>query len=188
MSEIIELTNQSTINPLVSIELFSNITLALIILLAGFAIGKLAGIAVFKLLKGLDFDLNIKKIKIKKITTSKNISTLTSWTIYTLSVIFALISLNILNTTLIIILYFIGILFIGTIILGIIHSTPNILAGIKIKKQNIIKENDEIQINQIKGKVTKIGITNTKIKGDKDEIFFIPNKIIQRQQKIKRTK
>ncbi len=169
------------VNPLVTNEILINITNALIILLIGFTIGKLLGIAIFKLLNGVEFDKGLNKISNSKFHASKTISSTISLLIYIATVIFALITLNILGITFLIISYFILILVLGTVLLGIIFSIPNIVTGTKIRKK--LKIGNRVELNGVRGEIIKIGILNTKIKGEKNELFVVPNKLFKKYKK-----
>ena len=176
-----EKINLETVNPILNIEILSNITFALIVLLAGFAIGKLLGIAIYKILKTIEFDRSIKRIS-RNNNASKKISNIVSWMVYITSVILALILLNALYYAFLIIIYFLGILIIGTILFGIIFSIPNFIEGFRARKK--IKKGQIITINNIKGEIIKVGILNTKIKKEKDEIYVVPNKLFKQKIKI----
>ena len=185
MEEILRNMNTDNMNPLLNNELVTTIIFATIILLIGFAIGKLIGVALFKFLNTLDFDKNLKKISNSKFHASKTISSTTSWIIYTVTVILALTTLNILGTTIQIILYFIAILVIGTIILGIYFSTPNMIAGFTLRKK--IKKQQEINTPLTKGKIIRIGLLNTKIETETKDLMIIPNKTLKKDLR-RRTK
>lgn len=163
-----------SVNPIISNDLLTNIVFALIILLIGFAVGKLIGIILFKFLSGLEFDKGLKVIYRSKLHASKTISTLVSWLIYILSVILAFISLNILGIAFLVVLYFIAILLSGTFILGTIFALPNLIQGFKNKKK--YKIGQKIEVENIKGTITKIGYINTFIKSREEKLFVVPNK------------
>lgn len=182
MEEVVNTLNATNVNPLTSVDILSNITYALIILLAGFAIGKLLGTGLFKILNEIKFDKFLKKLPVPKIQASKTLSSLLSWTIYTITVIYALNSLNILGITFLIILYFIGILILGTILLGLYFAAPNIAMKYKLNKTKI-KKGDYIEIDNVKGEIIKIGLINTKLKGTKNETFIVPNKLFKKYKK-----
>jgi hypothetical protein len=170
-----------TINPILSIDILSNITFALIVLLAGFTIGRLLGIAIYKILKTIEFDKSIKKIS-KNSNASKKISNLITWIIYIMSVIIALMLLNALYYAFLIIIYFLGILVLGTILFGITFSIPNFIEGFRARKK--IKKGQIIKINNITGKIIRVGLLNTKIAKNKDEIYVVPNKLFKKRIKI----
>ena len=186
MADFEDIINVEYINPVVNNDIVTQIVFALIILLIGFAAGKLISIALFKILTGIEFDKSLKKISNNKIQISKTISTATSWTIYIITVIIALASLNILKITIIIIAYFILFLLISTIMLGAIFSIPNLLAGIKLKQQHLKEQ--KINTPLLKGTLMKIGLLNTKIKGEKEEEFLVPNKTLQKNIKQKKSR
>ena len=180
---MLENINAESMNIIINNELTTNILFAVIILLIGFTIGRLIGITLFKFLNSLEFDKNLKKISNSKFHSAKTISSTTSWLIYTITVIIALNTLNILNITLIVIAYFIAILIIGTIILGIIFSIPNLVAGITLRKK--IKKEQQINTALIKGTIKKINTLNTKIETEKKELIIIPNKTLKKTLKLR---
>lgn len=174
MDDVIDNVNLENVNPIIGNELLTSIVFALIILLIGFAVGKLIGVALFKFLNNLEFDKGLKKISNSKFHASKTISALASWLIYLVSIILALITLGVLNIALQIIFYFIAILVIGTILLGLVFALPNLIQGFKNKKK--LKKGQKIEVDNIKGTITKTGLINTFIKGKEDKLFVVPNK------------
>lgn len=179
MNETLNGFDISKVNLFVNNEIITNMLFALIILLIGFTVGKLVGIALFKFLNGVEFDKGFKKISNSKIHITKTISSLVSWAIYTGSVVWALLTLRILNVVLIITVYFVALLIVGTIILETINSVPN-LAYKRVVKSKKIKKGDHIKINNVEGEVLKVGFLNIKIKGTKGEEIYVPNKLIRK--------
>lgn len=178
MDEIINASNFSDINLVLNIDLLSSITFAFVILLAGFTVGRLVGIIVFKILKGIEFDKTLKKSNLlRKLFLSKSISSFISWIIYIISVILALVSLNILYEAFIVIAYFTGVIFIGSLILGLVFSIPNLIRGFKLKRYNLVGK--IITIKNVKGKVIKTGLFNIKLTGPQGELFIVPNRAVK---------
>jgi small-conductance mechanosensitive channel len=184
MDEVVESFNFDGVNPVVSIDLLSNITFALIILLIGFAVGKIIGIALFKLFNGIDLNKGLKKLFIKGFDFSRSISSFVSWIIYVVSVVLALISLNILSEFLLVVLFFVGFVFVGSFVFGLFFSLPNFFAGIIIKNKSLVKKEDFVVVNSVRGKIVKVGFFNTKILGSKKELFFVPNKLVLKKVKV----
>lgn len=179
MKDFLEMTTN-----VVTINLLSDITFALIIMLIGFAVGKLVGRAIMKLLSGVDFDRNFQKISSSKLSYSKNISLVISWLIYSAAVIIALDTLNILYWIALGATYFIIFLILGTILLGIIFAIPNLIARFKINNKEIAT-GKYVALNGIKGEIFKVGLLSTNIRGPKGELFVVPNKILIKKIKNK---
>jgi hypothetical protein len=172
----------SNINPLVSVDLLSSITFALIILLAGFAVGKLVGVALLKFLNIFDFNKNVKKIKGSLSNPSRSISSFVSSLIYVASVIFALLSLGIFKITLLILVYFIGFLVLGSLIFGFFFSLPNFVLSFGFKKK--LRVNDFIIVGNVSGEIFKLGFFNILIKGEGKDFFVVPYSLVKKGFKI----
>lgn len=171
------------VDSIISSELVINITFALFILFAGFAIGKILGIAVLKFLNGVSFDKGAKLLYNSKFFVSKTISSFVSWLIYIVTVIFALITLNILSITFLVVLYFVSFLVLGTVLFGLFFSLPNLVAGFKLRKK---KDFVNVDTKLLRGEIIKIGLLNTYIKGSKDELFVVPNNVLLKEKKFLR--
>ncbi|MCC7574104.1 mechanosensitive ion channel family protein [Candidatus Woesearchaeota archaeon] len=187
MDEVVESFNFDGVNPVVSIDLLSNITFALIIMLVGFAVGKLVGIALFKFFNGIELNKGLKKLFVFGFDFSRSFSSFVSWIIYVISVVLALLSLNILRELLLVVLFFVGFVFFGSFVFGLFFSLPNFFAGFIIKNKSFVKVNDFVVVNTVRGEVVSIGFFNTKIKGLKGETFLVPNKLILRKAKVVKT-
>ena len=58
-------------------------------------------------------------------------------------------------------------------------------ASFWIHQKNILKEGDEIEIKEVKGKVVEITLTEVKIKTKDNEVVLIPNSLLFKE-KIKK--
>ena len=62
--------------------------------------------------------------------------------------------------------------------LGIKDFIPNMIAGIFIYRQGIIKENQRMIIKNVEGKVKKISIIETELETKNGDIILVPNSLI----------
>ncbi len=62
---------------------------------------------------------------------------------------------------------------------------PNTAAGLYITRRSIIKEGDDIFVDEFKGKVQKIDLLSTTLITEDNRIVIIPNSIITRRKIIK---
>lgn len=178
--DVVNDTFVESVDSIISSDLMINITFVLFILLAGFVVGKIVGVALLKLLNGISFDKGVRWFYNSKFLASKTISSTVSWLIYIATVIFALFTLNILSVAFLVVLYFISFLVLGMILLGLFFSIPNFFAGFKLRKYNDLKE---VKTKILKGEIIKIGLFNTYLKGSGGELFVVPNKRLLKEKR-----
>ncbi len=180
ISDFVNMTDMNNVNLMVNIDILSSITFALVILLAGFTVGKLVGIAVFKVLRGMNFDKTLKMLSVHKLVLSRNISIFISWGIYVVAVILALLSLDIFYWTLLVLVYFIGIIFVGTIVLGLVFAIPNLISGFKLRHYAL--KGKFIVLSNVSGEVVKMGLFNVHLIRSDNKLFVVPNRSVKNFQ------
>jgi small-conductance mechanosensitive channel len=178
MSEIVNLTELNSVNLIFNVDLLSSITFALVILLAGFTVGKLLEKVIFKFLRSVEFDKTLKKLNFHKLFLSRTISSFISWVIYVAAVVLALLSLNVLYWAFLVVAYFVGLIFLGTIFLGLFFSVPNFISGFKLRKYDLVGK--FIVVNNVEGKVIKVGCFSIKLLSTNKELFVLPNKSVKK--------
>jgi len=162
----------SLISPVI-INIFS----AVIILLIGFVIGKIAEKLLLKIFELVELDkIASKRVKIKNL--SKIISALASYAVYIVALIMALDKLA-LTTTIITTA-------VTILVFGINDILSNFFAGFAVRLRHNISVGDGIRIKDkrrdIKGKVEKVTSLNIQIDTGKDEIVIIPNSLLLRSE------
>lgn len=164
--------------------LLIDITIAIIILLAGFAIGKIAGIIIERLLSELQVEEHVSKVARQRVSLKKGLASIASIIIYALAIILALAQLGLSGITLRILAILTGIIIIGSIILGLIHLLPNIYGTIRIKNKKLFSEGDNIGTKLVEGTVQKITLTNTHLEHNGEKIvvansYFLNQKTVR---------
>ncbi|MDI3474158.1 MAG: small conductance mechanosensitive channel [Candidatus Woesearchaeota archaeon] len=185
--------NQSILNETLPFfqSVFSSIInqylIAAVIIFLGFIIGTLVSKFIYKVLH--DFELNkfLKSVSGVNIKIEEIISNVIKIFIYAIFIVYVLNYLNlsqlIINVILIIFAIIIGI----SIILSLRDFIPNFIAGVRISRKELIKEGDEIELDDVKGTVKKVDLTNIEIITPENDIIFYPNsKIIKERFKIHR--
>lgn len=159
----------------------ANIVLAIIILLIGFILAKLAGRLVSKLLKEVELNAIAKKVANAKIPLESCVSSVIMYAIYLISTVAALNQLGLTKTVLY--LSSIAVLFIVILstFIGITGFVPNLVAGIFIVKKKL-KVGDMLKTKQVSGKITRIGLTETTIQTKEGEIIYVPNSLVRLSQ------
>lgn len=153
--------------------------ITLIILIAGFIIGRLVGNFIRKILSELEIN-NIVKLSTKaEFPIDEWIGKTVTYVIYFLAITMALAHLGISSTVLMMIAGTVLVIFLIAFILGIKDYVPNLIAGIIIQKNKPFKVGDEIKVNDTKGKVSRIRLIETEINRGND-LIFIPNSTIMK--------
>lgn len=155
----------------------NNIIAAVIILLIGFIIAKLAGRMIQKVLHEAELDNLLKKAG-AKISFESVLSHLAEYFIYLITVIFALNQIGITTVVLYIIALAAVVVLVVSAFLGLKDFIPNFIAGLVIYRKELIKEGAKVSINGVSGKVVKLSLLDTKIKTGKGDIIYLPNSIV----------
>ncbi|MFT4283044.1 MAG: mechanosensitive ion channel family protein [Candidatus Woesearchaeota archaeon] len=173
----------TTVEPLIT-----NIGTAIIILLIGLTLGKLAGLLVKKIMRELEIDKYITKIIKLDVNLTSIISTTTSVIIYIATIIIALNQINIMNIVLNILIAIFLVSIIGTILLSMKDFFPNLISNLRYKKQ--LKVGKKGKTGIVKGEITRLGILSFNMKTKQKDNISIPytylekNKFKQRNYKI----
>jgi small conductance mechanosensitive channel len=167
--------------------LLSRIVIAVLILLIGLIIGKLIGTLIRRALNEVKLDKYTRSAGLK-LSLEKSIANIASYIIYVIAIIMSLDQLGL--TTAILTIFAGIILFVIAVsfILAIRDFFPNILAGMRIKLRKIFAEGDEVQILEVKGIITNIGLLETQLKTAAGEDVIIPNSVFNKRQVIVRKK
>lgn len=152
---------------------------ALLIILAGIILAKLASKLAKHLLHNINLDKNAKKAIGKHILLEKTISNITSILIVTASIIIALEQLTITKYVLLSILSIATLLILISLLLNIKDLLPNIHAGITFIGDKNIKKGKKLKLKRAQGTITHVGLLKTIIKDEEDH-YIIPNKLIKK--------
>lgn len=109
---------------------------------------------------------------------------------YFIYLVFIILALNTLGLTVFIVELLAFAFMIVLLISGFLSLkdfVPNFLAGLKLQRDDFMKETDTIKFNSIEGRVQSINLTDTVIRTKKGDLMAIPNSHLQRQ-KITRLK
>ncbi|MFW6220759.1 MAG: mechanosensitive ion channel domain-containing protein [Nanoarchaeota archaeon] len=164
---------------------YSKIIITLLILLIGLIAGKIIGKLLEKLLNEIEINHIIKKATGFNVKLDKIVSLTVSYFIYFVAIMWALENIGLSSIIINVLAGGVIILFVVAIILGIKDFIPNIIAGIFIHFKKIIKENDNIEIDNLKGRVEQISLIETKLITRSKDIIYVPNSIFIKSQKIK---
>ena len=165
---------------------FYDITLGVAILFIGFALGIIVRKVVFKVLKGAELNKVVVKIGIRH-DLEKWISSLASFIIYLITIIFFLRYLNITSIVIYLVVGAVLMLLILTFLVGLKDIIPNFVAWVVIQKRELIREGRKIEVREISGVVEKIGYLETEIKTDNGDTLYVPNSLfLKSKTKVKK--
>src|SRR3989338_400659 len=155
---------------------FYDITLGVAILFIGFALGIIVRKVVFKVLKGAELNKVVVKIGIRH-DLEKWISSLASFIIYLITIIFFIRYLNITSIVIYLVVGAVLMLLILTFLVGLKDIIPNFVAWVVIQKRELIREGRKIEVREISGVVEKIGYLETEIKTENGDTLYVPNSL-----------
>ncbi|MFA5796850.1 MAG: mechanosensitive ion channel domain-containing protein [Candidatus Woesearchaeota archaeon] len=172
----------SLINPILL-----NIITAIVIVLIGFIIGRIAQSLMEKLLNIVELNRQTRKRFGFKFSLEKVIATLVAYFIYLVAIVLALNTLAITTTiiTTIIIIFIVVILLF--LIFGLNDMFGNFFAGMYIRFKNEFHVGDYIKIKdkKIEGYIIGISLLNMRIETGKDEMVHIPHIAMMKSDIVK---
>ena len=172
----------SIINPVVL-----KILMAFIVLLLGFAVGKIVEKLLLKFFELIEFNKFAGRFLKLKFSISKMLARIIAYFIYILSIVMALNRLEITTTIITTIVILLSIILILFLIFGTNDLFANVFAGLIIKFRNNIKVGDYVKIKdkRIQGHVISISMLNVRLETGKDELVFVPNMALFKSEVVK---
>jgi len=167
-------------------DIFNNIIAAIVIILIGFIVAKVAARFVHKILHEAELDKILKRAG-SKVGFEEALAHITEYVIYFVTIIFALNQLGVTTT----VLYMLAVALLAVLVLSVFLSIkdliPNFMAGLQIYKRDLYKEGKTVSINGITGKVVKLSLLETRIRTKNKDIISIPNSsVIKSKIKVKK--
>lgn len=163
----------------------NNLIVALIILLIGFVIAKLAGRLVQRVLHEAEMDVLLKKAG-AKVSFEAALSHIAEYFVYFITIIFALNQLGIT----VVVLYILAVAALAVLIisvfLGMRDFIPNFMAGWYIYRKELIKEGQYVKINDVSGKLVKLSLLDARIRTKKGDLIYLPNSAVIRSKIVKK--
>jgi small-conductance mechanosensitive channel len=166
-------------------NVYLNFAVAIIILLAGLIIGRLAGRFIHKILEEVELNRLLRKTAGIRFAMDEIIASLIAYFIYFIAIVMALDQIGVATAVLKIISIAIIIIIIASIILGVRDFFPNILAGIFISQKRLISKGDKVRIGEIEGNIIDINMIETRIVTRKGDIIYMPNSLLTKREVIK---
>ncbi len=168
--------------------LLTKFVVAVIIILAGLAIGRVVGKLVQKILSEIELDKLIKKATGIKSRLQELIGMFVTYFIYFIAIVMALGQLGLETYILHILSGAVLLLIVLSIFLGIKDFVPNVMAGMLIHRKGFLKEGDKVQYKDVRGKIIHLNLVETRIETKSGDIIYVPNSLISKTEikKLKR--
>lgn len=163
----------------------NRVLISVVIFVIGLIVGRLAGNFVRKLLGELEVNRVVKRATSTSPNVEDRAGTIVSYLIYAFAGILALDQLGVATPLLIGFGGFILLIVALAFILGVKDYIPNFIAGILIYKKELFLKGDVISIDDLTGKVTKIGLVETELRSGGDRIFIPNSTIIKKEVRVK---
>ena len=157
-------------------DYFFQIIIGTLILLIGFIIGTFAKKISKKALEEINFNKILRTINYHN-DGEEILSSILSYIIYLISIIFFLTELGITSIVLYLILGAILMVVILTFLVGIKDLIPNFVAWTIIKSKSKLKEGTKVEIKEIKGTIENVGLLETEIRTINDDLLYVPNSL-----------
>lgn len=163
--------------------LLSRLILAVFILLLGFILGRVLGLLVRRLLSDIQVDKHLRNMGVKA-SLERLVGNAISIIIYIATVVISLNTLGLTSTIVTIII--LGLVFVVVIsfLLAVKDFFPNAISGVKLMVTDAFKVGDDIQIREVQGTITAIGLLETRLKTKHNEEIIIPNALFTKRRII----
>lgn len=159
----------------------NTIASAVIVLLIGFIIGKVAGRLAQRGFREVELNRILGKAGIK-FGMEEFIGHAIEYLIYFIAIVVALDQLGVTAIALYIVIIAVLVVLAAAFILSIKDFIPNFIAGIRLNYKKPYAVGDIITVGSVTGKVREIGLLETKLVNKSGDIIHIPNSNIMRQE------
>jgi small-conductance mechanosensitive channel len=157
-------------------DYFYNIAAGIGILLIGFALGILVKKLAYKLLKEIELNKIMNKVGVAY-DLERWVSSILSYLIYLVTIVFFLNQLGITSIVLYIVVGAVLMLVILTLLVGLKDVIPNFVAWILLQRKGRVIEGHRINVREIDGRIEKFGFLETEIRTDSGDLLYVPNSL-----------
>jgi small-conductance mechanosensitive channel len=163
-------------------SVLTNIITAVIILLLGFVAGKIAGMILTRTLAALSVDDYFKKLKRKRVSVVRGVSSFISLCLYVIAVILVLRQLGLTSMVLRALLITLIALVLVAIVFAVIELLVNAFIRLELAGRNSIRKGDRLKSGKIEGTVERVAFSFTKLRTDEGETYVLPNRLLARKK------
>ena len=157
-------------------EYFYTIAVGIGILLIGLALGVLVKKLVFRILKEIELNKIMSRVGVTY-NLEHWISSILSYLVYLVTMIFFLEQLGITSIVLILILGAVLMFVVLTAIVGLKDVIPNFVAWVLLQRKGRMIEGHHVNVREIGGRVERIGFLETEIRTENGDLLYVPNSL-----------
>lgn len=154
--------------------ILARIASPLLIIFAGIAIGAIVRNILYKFLISVKIDIHAKKALKYRAEYAELISGGVASVIYTVSIIWGLVTAGIIIEVLWIIVGALGMLALLSLFLAIRDLLPDYIAYFRVKKK--LKKGSKLSVDGVTGKVERINWQEVRLRDSKKRLIVIPNR------------
>lgn len=163
-----------------------NLLLAVVILLIGFVVARMAAKITERVLGEIELNRLLKNSTRIDVSAEQFITSTVRYLIYFFVIIMALNQIGLTTTILYIISSAIILILIVSFILALRDFIPNMFAGLSIQKKGFITKGDRIHFRDVEGTIEYLNLVETRIKTDKGDIISVPNALLAKHEIVKK--
>lgn len=162
--------------------LLNRFFLAVLILLVGIIIGRIASTFLQKFLHTADINKLVSQGNKSTVAVEQIVSYAVRYVIYFLFFLLALNTIGLTSWILTGLGVIVFIIFILSVFLGIKDFIPNAIAGLMLRKKGFVKVGDRIEANGVSGKIIQINLIDTQIKNASGDFILVPNVLLSQKE------
>lgn len=158
--------------------IYTDFTVAAILLLFGIAAGKLLGKLSLRLLHELELNRLVKGLTRKGLPLEEIISSGLTYLVYLIFVVVAMERLGLNPYLFNIIALAVMAVLVVSVLLAIKDFIPNIIAGLAIHLTDRLREGDTIAVDGMDGRVVQVGVVETRLETRGGDTIYVPNSLL----------
>ncbi len=162
----------------------TNLVVAVVILLIGVVIAKIAERVIQWGLHELELNNWVRKAHVR-FALEETIATAVKYVLYFFTIVITLNTINLTSFVFNVLAGLIIALVICAILLGVKDFVPNFFAGVSLKRRGFVKEGDVIRVRDIEGEVRDVTLLETRIKTVTGDVLFIPNMLLTNNEVLR---
>ncbi|MBS3164182.1 mechanosensitive ion channel [Candidatus Woesearchaeota archaeon] len=157
--------------------IYTDLTVAAVLLLFGIVLGRLLGRLALRLLRELEVD-SLLKITGVKMPLSELASSAVSHAMYFVFIVLALDRLHLATVMFNVAAAVLIVALVASVLLGVKDLVPNALAGLRLHLGGHVRPGDTIRARDIEGKVVSIGMLDTLMETKEGDSITMPNSLL----------
>ncbi|MBN1275681.1 mechanosensitive ion channel [Candidatus Woesearchaeota archaeon] len=156
---------------------------SLLILLGGFVVGRLLGLVVRRVLRGVGFDKHMRRVTHYRVSLEQKLGLLVSFVVYAVTLILVLGRLDALRVAALALLSLFALILVVSFLLSIKDFFPNLVAGVVLRYRGRVVPGVRVRIKGVDGRVERVSLTSTTVVDGGDRLF-LPNRLFLKEEYV----